>query len=137
MVAIVDTNCDPDLVDYVIPGNDDALRSIRLFTSRIADAVLEGRQAEEQRRLEAEKVAAEQAAEELERAREAAALSDEEARAAAAGGGGNFDESVVSPAVVDAEELADGRVRVPKPKRRAGVKGKAGEDELGAGAKEA
>ena len=133
VVAIVDTNCDPDLVDYVIPGNDDALRSIRLFTSRIADAVLEGRQAEEQRRLEAEKIAMEQAAEELERAREAAALSGEDERAAAAAAGGEFkfDESGVSPAVVDAEELADGRVRVPKPKRRAGVKGK-GEDELGA-----
>jgi small subunit ribosomal protein S2 len=44
VVAIVDTNCDPDEVDYVIPGNDDAIRSIRLITSRIADAVLEGRQ---------------------------------------------------------------------------------------------
>ncbi len=43
VVAIVDTNCDPDLVDYPIPGNDDALRAIRLFSSKIADAVLEGR----------------------------------------------------------------------------------------------
>src|SRR4030088_1581306 len=43
VVAIVDTNCDPDEVDYVIPGNDDALRAIRLFTSKIADAVVEGR----------------------------------------------------------------------------------------------
>ena len=40
---VVDTNCDPDEVDFVIPGNDDALRAIRLFTSRIADAVLAGR----------------------------------------------------------------------------------------------
>jgi len=40
----VDTNCDPDKVDYVIPGNDDALRAIRLFTTKIADAVYEGRQ---------------------------------------------------------------------------------------------
>jgi small subunit ribosomal protein S2 len=39
---VVDTNCDPDMVDYVIPGNDDALRAIRLFASRIADAILEG-----------------------------------------------------------------------------------------------
>jgi len=44
VVAITDTNCDPDLVDYVIPGNDDAIRSIRLITSRIADAVVEGSQ---------------------------------------------------------------------------------------------
>jgi small subunit ribosomal protein S2 len=43
VVAIVDTNCDPDEVDHVIPGNDDALRAIRLFASKIADAVIEGR----------------------------------------------------------------------------------------------
>jgi small subunit ribosomal protein S2 len=43
VVAIVDTNCDPDEVDYVIPGNDDALRAIRLFASKISDAVTEGR----------------------------------------------------------------------------------------------
>ena len=43
VVAVVDTNCDPDMVDYVIPGNDDALRAIRLFTAKIADAVIEGR----------------------------------------------------------------------------------------------
>jgi small subunit ribosomal protein S2 len=41
-VAIVDTNCDPDDIDYVIPGNDDAIRTIRLVTSRLADAVIEG-----------------------------------------------------------------------------------------------
>ena len=43
VVAVVDTNCDPDEVDHVIPGNDDALRAIRLFTNKIADAVVEGR----------------------------------------------------------------------------------------------
>jgi small subunit ribosomal protein S2 len=74
VVAIVDTNCDPDYVDYVIPGNDDALRSIRLFTSRIADAALEGRTAAAERQLEEEKIAAEQRAEELERQREAQAM---------------------------------------------------------------
>jgi small subunit ribosomal protein S2 len=42
VVAIVDTNCDPDFIDYVIPGNDDAIRAIRLFTQKIADSVLEG-----------------------------------------------------------------------------------------------
>ena len=46
IVAVVDTNCDPDLVDYVIPGNDDAIRAIQLFASIIADAVIEGRQGE-------------------------------------------------------------------------------------------
>ena len=45
MVAVVDTNCDPSEVDYVIPGNDDALRAIRLFASKIADSVVEGVQA--------------------------------------------------------------------------------------------
>lgn len=45
VVAIVDTNCDPDEVDYVIPGNDDAIRSIKLITSKIADAIIEGREA--------------------------------------------------------------------------------------------
>ena len=43
-VGIIDTNCDPDGIDYVIPGNDDAIRSIKLITSKIADAILEGKQ---------------------------------------------------------------------------------------------
>jgi small subunit ribosomal protein S2 len=43
IVAIVDTNCDPDKIDYVIPGNDDAIRAIKLFASKVADAVLEGK----------------------------------------------------------------------------------------------
>ncbi len=42
VIAIVDTNCDPELIDYIIPGNDDAIRTIRLFASRLADAYLEG-----------------------------------------------------------------------------------------------
>ena len=46
IVAIVDTNCDPDDVDYVIPGNDDAIRAVKLIASKIADAVLEGKQGE-------------------------------------------------------------------------------------------
>ncbi len=49
IVAVVDTNCDPDDIDYVIPGNDDAIRSIRLFTSRISDACIEGRQIYEEK----------------------------------------------------------------------------------------
>jgi len=43
IIAIVDTNCDPDEIDYIIPGNDDAIRAVKLITSRLADAVLEGR----------------------------------------------------------------------------------------------
>jgi len=45
VVAIVDSNCDPDPIDYVIPGNDDAIRAIRLLSSKMADAVIEGNQA--------------------------------------------------------------------------------------------
>ena len=44
VVAIIDTNCDPDVIDYPIPGNDDAIRAVRLVTSKIADACVEGRQ---------------------------------------------------------------------------------------------
>ncbi len=52
-MAVVDTNCDPDVIDHVIPGNDDAIRAIRLFTSKVADAVLEGLHAQEERGAEA------------------------------------------------------------------------------------
>ncbi|CAM4225162.1 30S ribosomal protein S2 [Lacicoccus alkaliphilus] len=55
IVAMVDTNCDPDEVDYVIPANDDAIRAVRLMTSKMADAVLEGKQG-----VSDEEVAAEQ-----------------------------------------------------------------------------
>jgi small subunit ribosomal protein S2 len=47
IVAIVDTNCDPDEIDHVIPGNDDAIRAVKLLTAKLADAVLEGTQGEE------------------------------------------------------------------------------------------
>ena len=57
VVSIVDTNCDPDQVDWVIPGNDDALRAIKLFTSKISDAVIEGRHAYERSQIASEKAA--------------------------------------------------------------------------------
>ncbi len=47
IISIVDTNCDPDEVDYVIPGNDDAIRAVKLLTAKMADAVIEGRQGEQ------------------------------------------------------------------------------------------
>jgi small subunit ribosomal protein S2 len=67
VIGIVDTNCDPDEVDYVIPGNDDALRSIRLFAGRVADAVMDGRghresAMAEQAAAQAEQQAADEAA---------------------------------------------------------------------------
>ncbi len=58
VVAIVDTNCDPDEVDYVIPGNDDAIRAIRLIAAKMADAIIEGNQGED---VEAEELATEEA----------------------------------------------------------------------------
>src|ERR1700733_8691836 len=60
VVAVVDTNCDPDEVDYVIPGNDDALRAIRLFTTKIADAVVEGRSLTTEQEFTAEKIVTEE-----------------------------------------------------------------------------
>ena len=49
IVAMVDTNCDPDVIDYIIPGNDDAIRAIKLFSAKMADAVLEGKKKFEER----------------------------------------------------------------------------------------
>ena len=63
VVAIVDTNCDPDEIDYVIPGNDDAIRAIRLITGAMASAVVEGRQGTEEVETEAVEAAAEVEAE--------------------------------------------------------------------------
>ena len=63
VIAIVDTNCDPDDADYIIPGNDDAIRAIKLISSVIADAVLEGKQGEQTEDAEAEKAEAEAEAE--------------------------------------------------------------------------
>ncbi|MBQ1391460.1 MAG: 30S ribosomal protein S2, partial [Firmicutes bacterium] len=63
IVGIVDTNCDPDEIDYVIPGNDDAIRAVKLIAGKMADAVIEGKQGE-QTEEEAEAPAAEAEAEE-------------------------------------------------------------------------
>jgi small subunit ribosomal protein S2 len=63
IVAINDTDCDPNLIHHAIPGNDDAIRSVRLITGKMADAVLEGREIYAQRLMEEEKAAAEAAAE--------------------------------------------------------------------------
>jgi small subunit ribosomal protein S2 len=92
VIAIVDTNCDPEEIDFVIPGNDDAIRSIRLFTSKIADAYLSGAghlKEEEMIAAEgddpgAEEVPTEEAPAEASDAGEAAAGSDEEGESASA-----------------------------------------------------
>ena len=75
IVAVVDTNCSPEGIDHVIPGNDDALRAVRLFTSRIADAILEGQQIATEGTVTADTVDAEQA--------EAAVATTEESTAVA------------------------------------------------------
>ncbi len=62
VVSVVDTNCDPDVVDWIIPGNDDALRAIRLFTSKISESVAEGKAAFAQSQVGEQKAAADQAA---------------------------------------------------------------------------
>lgn len=90
IVAVVDTDCDPDLIDYVIPGNDDALRAIKLFTETVADAILAGKavyesrvQTEEQERS-AREAAQRQAAKEAKEAARAEAARIEQAAAQAA-----------------------------------------------------
>jgi small subunit ribosomal protein S2 len=75
VIAITDTNCDPDLIDYPIPGNDDAIKATRLLTSRLADAVIEGREGAD-RALEEEEEEAE--TEEIEAEEEATEETEEE-----------------------------------------------------------
>jgi small subunit ribosomal protein S2 len=88
VVAVVDTNCDPSEVDYVIPGNDDALRAIRLFASKIADSVVEGSQAANDKQV-AEVASSVQYSE----AAEAAAASPAEEGAAAPSETSTIDDS--------------------------------------------
>jgi len=73
IVAIVDTNCDPDEIDYVIPGNDDAIRAVKLITSTIANAIIEGRQGEQNAPEQVEEAAeaVDSSAQETEQAEEA------------------------------------------------------------------
>jgi small subunit ribosomal protein S2 len=106
VVAVVDTNCDPTVVDYVIPGNDDALRAIRLFTSKIADSAAEGVNLvgdkdfhEEQAEPVADAVAAEAAPVEAE-----AEVVDLEA----ALGGGIRKAPAVVAALLDEADVAEG-----------------------------
>ncbi len=74
VVAIIDTNCDPDIVDYPIPGNDDAIRAVKLLTETMANAVLEAKQGEETEEVEETE---ESVAEETENATEEASAEEE------------------------------------------------------------
>ncbi len=97
VVAVVDTNCDPTVVDYVIPGNDDALRAIRLFTSKISDSVVEGVQMVTDKR-----------------ASEAGVTADAQLEAAPveiAGLDAGADEPAVDSEVVDLEAALGGGIR--------------------------
>ncbi len=76
IIGIVDTNCDPDEIDYVIPANDDAIRAVKLLTSKIADAVVEGRQGTELDETESVEVKEETAAEEDQSATEEVAVKE-------------------------------------------------------------
>src|ERR1700693_2907370 len=85
VVAVVDTNCDPSEVDYVIPGNDDALRAIRLFTSKISESIAEGAQLMSDKQIADMTAATEQAqALEVQQAEDAAAANELRAQEAAA-----------------------------------------------------
>ena len=66
MIGIADTNCDPEELDYVIPGNDDAIRAVKLIVSKMADAVIEANQGAEMTAEEAESAAADEEAVEAE-----------------------------------------------------------------------
>ena len=98
VIAIIDSDCDPDLVDYKIPGNDDAIRAIRLFCSLMAEAVNEGKALSDQARVEAELLRSEAAAK-----AEAEAVAAEAAAAAEAAGD---EPAVVAPETVQPEAAA-------------------------------
>jgi small subunit ribosomal protein S2 len=100
VIAITDTNCDPDLIDYPIPGNDDAIKATRLLTSRLADAVIEGREGAD-RALEEEEEEAE--TEEIEAEEEATEETEEEEEE-------GVEEEKVEPETDETEEEAEEEV---------------------------
>jgi small subunit ribosomal protein S2 len=104
VVAVVDTNCDPTVVDYVIPGNDDALRAIRLFASKIADSAIEGTNLVNDKAFAEEQPAAEGAvAADAAPAEEAAEEVDLEAAL-----GGGIRKAPAAVAALDEAETAEG-----------------------------
>ncbi|GAB4233926.1 MAG: hypothetical protein Kow00109_06780 [Acidobacteriota bacterium] len=149
VVGVVDTNGDPDLVDYIVPGNDDALRSIKLFASAFADAILAGRaiwetKLEEERkareeaaRLEAERQAAARAAAEARKAEKAAAEAAKKAAAKAAAEaakaaaqeseGGGVEAPAAQPAAVSPEAKAAAEAEAPATEQKAAEEAPAAE----------
>ena len=102
VVAIVDTNCDPDEIDYPIPGNDDAIRAIKLITSKIAEAIVEVRQVETEGEVEEAEAAEEEAAEEEEKPEGIEAIADEDLVMLEE----ELELAAIEPEVEDAEEIA-------------------------------
>jgi small subunit ribosomal protein S2 len=103
VVAVVDTNCDPTVVDYVIPGNDDALRAIRLFTSKIADSAAEGVNLVGDKAFAAEELP--EPAAEVPVALEASSTEDVDMEAAL---GGGIRKAPAAVATLDEAEVAEG-----------------------------
>ncbi len=108
VIAIVDTDCDPDLVDHKIPGNDDAIRAIRLFCSLMAEAVNEGKALCDQAKMEAEAAQAEAAQAEAAQA-EAASEGEQAGEEPAAG------EAAAAPETVQPEAAAPAETPEPAP----------------------
>jgi len=104
VIAIVDTNCDPDPIDFPIPGNDDAIKATRLITSRIADAVLEGREGRQELEAAAEETQVEEQPEEAEEEVIAAAEATPDAPA----------EEEAPPEEVPVEAAAEEAMEKPK-----------------------
>ena len=115
VVAILDTNCDPDGIDYPIPGNDDAIRAIRLMSGKMADAVLEGRGEFETRQAEAEAAAAE-AAEAMEESPVGGGVAPEEVEVEVPWGSEPAAEpEPVAPEAAPAQEAAAVEQEAPAP----------------------
>ena len=144
VIAVVDSNCDPDEIDYIIPGNDDALRSVKLFTSTIADAILAGKsiwdakQAEE--RAAREKAEKEEAAR-IAAARDAAKKAKEEAAKIAAAAAAAKAKAEAAKAEANPEAKAEAAKpeakaeEKPAPAKKAEVKAEAAKPEAKAEAK--
>ena len=106
IIAIVDTNCDPETIDHIIPGNDDAIRTIRLFASRVADAYLEGaKEFEKELEIAAKERQEQEARAKAEAEAKAAAEAETEVEAAAA-------EADEAPAPTEAEAEAEAEAEV-------------------------
>ncbi len=152
IIGLVDTNCDPDEIDYIIPGNDDAIRSCSLIIRVMADAVAQGRQllTEAEMKAEAERKAAEEAAvaaavaaAEREAAEQAAAAAADAAKAAAEKAKAEAEEpakaggetAAAKPAAADAAKAAEPKKAAPAPAKPAEKKAEAMKPEVKVAAK--